>query len=70
MSRLSKEETMSARLMSVKELSGVLPLSVNTLYCWVSQRRIPYVKCGRLTRFNLSEIQRWLADNSFKENKC
>ncbi len=60
---------MSARLMSVKELSGVLGLSVNTLYCWVSQRRIPYVKCGRLTRFSLSEIQRWLEDNSFKEDK-
>ena len=40
MSRLFREETMSARLMSVKELSGVLRLSVNALYCWVSQRRI------------------------------
>ena len=60
---------MSARLISVKELSGVLGLSVHTLYCWVSQRRIPYVKCGRLTRFDLSEIERWLEDNSVKEDK-
>ena len=60
---------MSARLISVKELSGVLGLSVHTLYCWVSQRRIPYVKCGRLTRFDMSEIERWLEDNSVKENK-
>ena len=59
----------SARLISVKELSGVLGLSVHTLYCWVSQRRIPYVKCGRLTRFNMSEIERWLEDNSVKEDK-
>jgi len=58
-----------ARLISVKELSGVLGLSVHTLYCWVSQRRIPYVKCGRLTRFNMSEIERWLEDNSVKEDK-
>lgn len=60
---------MSARLISVKELSGVLGLSVHTLYCWVSQRRIPYVKCGRLTRFDMSEIERWLEDNSVKEDK-
>jgi len=59
----------SARLISVKELSGVLGLSVHTLYCWVSQRRIPYVKCGRLTRFDMSEIERWLEDNSVKEDK-
>ena len=58
---------MSDKLVNVRELSKKLGLSVNTLYCWVSQRKIPYVKCGRLTKFDPGEIGRWIKDNSVKE---
>ena len=33
----------------------------------LGQRKIPYVNCGRLTKFDIAEIERWLQDNSFKE---
>ena len=36
------------RLMSVKEAAKYLGVSGHTLYQMVSQRRIPYVKVGRL----------------------
>jgi predicted DNA-binding transcriptional regulator AlpA len=32
----------------------------------VSQRRIPYVKMGRLTKFDLCEIDRWIASHAVK----
>jgi len=30
----------------------MLGIKVTTLYCWVSQRRIPSVKVGRLRKFD------------------
>lgn len=52
------------RLIGISELSRLLGLSINTLYSWVSQKRIPYVKCGRLTKFDLIEIEKWIKENS------
>jgi excisionase family DNA binding protein len=60
---------MNRRLLSVTELSEYLGLPKNTIYCWVSQRRIPFVKCGRLTRFDLQKIEKWIEENSVKEEK-
>jgi len=57
------------RLLNVKELSELTGLSENTIYCWVSQRRIPFVKLGRLTRFDLQKIEEWIEENSVEEKK-
>lgn len=35
-------------------------LSIHTLYTMVSQRRIPYVKMGRLTKFDQQAIDDWI----------
>jgi excisionase family DNA binding protein len=55
---------MERRLLSVKELSEYLGLSINTIYSWVSQRKLPYVKVGRLTKFDLMQIDRWIGENT------
>ena len=49
---------MKKRLINIKELSEYTGLSANTLYSWVSQRKIPFVKIGRLTKFDLTDIDR------------
>jgi len=54
------------RLIDVRELSRLTGLSVNTLYPWVSQRRIPFVKCGRLTKFDLHAIDEWIRQNTVR----
>jgi len=41
---------MNKLLMNVKQLSESTGLSVFTLYAWINQKRIPYVKVGRLVR--------------------
>ena len=60
---------MNRRLLNVQELSELTGLSKNTIYCWVSQRRIPFVKCGRLTKFDLKAIDEWIKENTVKEEK-
>ena len=54
---------MEKKLVSVKELSEITGLSCSTIYTWVSQRRIPFVKVGRLTKFELEKIEKWLETN-------
>ena len=57
------------RLINVRELSEYLDLKVSTIYCLVSQRRIPFVKVGRLTKFDLQKIDDWIKENSVEEQK-
>ena len=60
---------MNKRLININELSEYIGLSKNTIYCWVSQRRIPFVKLGRLTKFDLQKIEEWIEENSVEEKK-
>ncbi|HHT9134605.1 MAG TPA: helix-turn-helix domain-containing protein [Candidatus Avalokitesvara rifleensis] len=56
------------RLIGIKEAAGYLDISVNTLYTWVSQKRIPYVKIGRLVKFDLEALDRFIESNVVEEN--
>lgn len=55
---------MQRRLITIKEASEYLGISVNTLYSWVSQKKIDYVKIGRLTKFDLRVIDKFIENNS------
>ena len=50
----------SKRLMTIQELAELTGLSISALYKMVNQRRIPYVKVGRLLRFDSGLIDDWL----------
>lgn len=52
------------RLLNIKEASVYTGLSVHTIYTMVSQRRIPYVKVGRLTKFDRTLLDDWLRDHT------
>ena len=47
-------------LLSVDELAAYLGVSRWSVYQWISQRRVPYVKIGRLVRFDKVEIRGWV----------
>ena len=55
---------MQKRLITIKEASEYLGISVNTLYSWVSQKKIDYVKIGRLTKFDLRVLDRYIDNNT------
>ena len=55
---------MNKRLLTVRELAEYIGISKDTIYSHVSQRRIPFVKIGRLLKFDLKAIDEWIAQNS------
>jgi excisionase family DNA binding protein len=63
---MSEVITIQPRLLSIDQVSQYLDLSVHTIYRMVSKRRIPYVKMGRLTKFDRCEIDKWIASHSVK----
>ncbi len=58
---------MNKLLINVKQLSESNGLSVFTLYSWINQKRIPYVKVGRLVRFDPRKIEKWIEGNTVEE---
>jgi len=59
-------EAITRRLFTISEVAQYTGLSVDTLYTMVSQRRIPYVKAGRLVKFDLKAIDTWIERHSVK----
>ncbi len=62
--QLKPPESVKRRLLSIDETSEYLGLAHATLYKMVNQRRIPYVKVGRLLRFDSRLIDEWLQANT------
>ena len=52
-------------LITVQDAAKFLAVSTSTLYSWVYQRRIPFVKVGRALRFELAELQNFIQSNRF-----
>lgn len=57
------------RLLDVNEVAIYTGLSRHTVYTMVSQRRIPFVKLGRLTKFDRHELDRWITSQSVKARR-
>ena len=58
---------MEKRYLGIEETAEYLGLSKGTLYVWACQRRIPYLKIGKLLKFDIIEIQAWLKDKRVEE---
>ena len=48
------------RLIAIHEAAEYTGLSPHTLYTMVSQRRVPFVKVGRLVKFDLELLDKWI----------
>ena len=57
------------RLIDVKEAAKLLNISVHTVYSWVSQRKIPFVKLGRRTEFDIKDLENWIEKNKTSEQE-
>ena len=53
-------------LLDVDELARYLKLQKQTIYNWLSQRKISGIKLGGVWRFDKREIDRWLRSQSRK----
>ena len=57
-------DSIPRRLVTSHETAGYTGLSVHTLYTMVSQRRIPFVKVGRLVKFDVDLLDKWIKQNT------
>ena len=51
------------RLVGIGAAAQYIDMSVHTVYTMVSQRRIPFVKVGRLTKFDVADLDKWITQN-------
>ena len=54
---------MDKRFINIEELVQYIGVSKNTIYSWIWLKKIPYIKMGKLVRFDLREIDSWVAEN-------
>jgi excisionase family DNA binding protein len=47
-------------LLKAREVAALLNVPDQTVYQWVSQRKIPHYKIGKSVRFDPAEIAEWL----------
>jgi excisionase family DNA binding protein len=47
-------------LLCIEELAGVLKVADQTIRKWVFQKKIPFVKIGKVIRFRPSQIDKWI----------
>ena len=66
---VSEQVSNKKQLLNTTEAALFLGISKNTLYDWVNQRKIPFIKIGRLTKFRQKDLESWLEQRSSKEEK-
>lgn len=52
------------RLLNITQLSEVINVKKKTIYDWTHKKQIPYIKMGRLLRFDLDDIEKWIKRNN------
>lgn len=57
------------KLLSLSETSEILGVKKPTLYNWVNERRISFVKVGRLVKFDPADIKKFIEKNKKHEVK-
>jgi excisionase family DNA binding protein len=61
-------DSIPKRLLSKKQLAGLLGVSPRTIETWLSEKRIPQLRLSaRLTRFSLPRVEAALARYEIKE---
>jgi len=50
-------------LLNVQQAAYFLAVSVSTLYGWVWQRRVPFIKIGRALRFDIRDLETFVEAN-------
>lgn len=56
----------SGGLLDIVGLSRAIGVKSKTVYSWVHTRQIPHVKVGRLVKFDLNDIEAWIAERKVK----
>jgi excisionase family DNA binding protein len=66
---VSEEISKQKQLLDTNETAEFLGISKNTLYEWVIQKKVPFVKVGRLTKFKKEALEAWLEQRTHEERR-
>lgn len=55
------------RWVGVEDVATHLGVAKDSVYRWIDKRGLPAHRVGRLFRFKLSEIDKWVRQDSHKE---
>ena len=53
-------------LLNIRQASDVLNLKIKTIYMYVHQRKIPFIKIGSRVLFDPLRLQQWLKDHQIE----
>lgn len=67
--RTLMKEKRAQRLLSARELAEYTGLSVDTIYRWAAKQRIPALHVGRMLKFDLADIDRWIEESKKVEKR-
>ena len=51
---------MAERWVSIDEISEHLGVKKDTIYKWVAKKRMPDHKVGRILKFQIKEVEKWV----------
>lgn len=57
---MPKQETMDDKWLSADEIAEYLGISKDTVYAWISNRKLPGHRIGRFWKFKRSEVDVWV----------
>jgi len=57
------------RWLSVQEIAVHLGVKTETVYVWISKKRMPGHKVGRLWKFTVSEVDAWVRSGKAAQEK-
>ena len=64
--QLTEHVPIAPRLLTLQQVAAYVGLSPHTVYRYVSQRKIPHVKLGKVLKFDRAEIDRWITAHAVK----
>ena len=61
---MTRTGIVTRRLLSIGEASEYMGVSKRTLYRMIRGHQIPFLRIGRLVKFDLEQIEKWIAKQS------
>jgi excisionase family DNA binding protein len=66
---MDNSKTDHFKLWNIRQTAEATGLSVNTLYSWISQKKITYIKAGRKVLFDPRDLEKWVEFHKVRQRE-